>query len=123
MSSFITVEDTSTRTRIPARIRVCESFACRLRGVMFRPSLPRDQGLLLIMPRESRLDSSIHMLFVPFDLAIFWIDSNKEVVDKTTAKSWRPAYIPARAARYVLEVHPDHINALDIGHKLEFQHV
>jgi uncharacterized membrane protein (UPF0127 family) len=102
---------------------VCESFACRLRGLMFRSSLPRDRGLLLIMPRESRLDASIHMLFVPFDLAVFWISSGKEVVDKTTARSWRPAYIPSRAARYVLEVHPDHIDAYDIGHKVEFRHV
>jgi uncharacterized membrane protein (UPF0127 family) len=60
------------------------------------------------------------MFFVPFDLAVFWIDSAMEVVDKVMAKPWRPAYIPARAARCVLEVHPDLLADYEIGHKVEF---
>lgn len=86
---------------------------------MFRSSLPRDEGVLLVMPRESRLDSSIHMLFVPFDLAVFWINARMEVVDKVIAKSWRPAYIPGRAARFVLELHKDRIGDHQIGDKVE----
>ena len=88
---------------------------------MFRSHLNLDEGLLLAIGRDSRADSSIHMFFVPFDLAVIWINSNKDVVDKVIAKSWHPAYFPAAAARYTLEIHPEHFNAYEVGHKVEFQ--
>jgi uncharacterized membrane protein (UPF0127 family) len=73
---------------------------------MFRRDLGLDEGILLVQGRDSRLDSSIHMFFVPFDLAVFWIDSSLNVVDRVLARSWRPAYFPRQPARYILEVHP-----------------
>ncbi len=120
MPSFILIQNTNRPIDSPARIRICSSFACRLRGLMFRSGLDRNEGLLLQMPRESRLDSSIHMLFVPFALAVFWINSGMVVVDKVLAQPWRPAYFPARAARYVLEMHPDRLAQYEVGHKVEF---
>ena len=88
---------------------------------MFRRQLSPDEGLLLVIDRDARIDSSIHMLFVPFDLAVFWINSKMEVVDKVMARSWRPAYFPARAARYILEIHRSRYNDFEVGHKVEFQ--
>jgi uncharacterized membrane protein (UPF0127 family) len=88
---------------------------------MFRSHLGVDEGLLLVTDRDARLDSSIHMLFVPFDLAVFWINSQLEVVDKVIARSWRPAYFPARPARYILEIHTSRFNDYEIGQKVEFQ--
>lgn len=90
---------------------------------MFRTRLSRDEGLLLAQTRDSRLDSSIHMFFVPFDLAVFWINANMEVVDKIIAKPWRPAYFSKRAAKYVLEIHPDRIKDYEIGDKVDFKDV
>ncbi len=52
------------------------------------------------------------------DLAVFWINSELQVVDKVLAKSWRPAYVPCRPARYVLELHPDHLLDYEIGDKV-----
>jgi uncharacterized membrane protein (UPF0127 family) len=121
MSSIIYIQNLDKRIKEPVRVGYCDSFACRLRGLMFRSQLPMDEGLLLVIERDSRIDSSIHMLFVSFDLAVFWINSSMEVVDKRIARSWRPAYFPIRAARYVLEIHPAHINDYEIGHKVEFQ--
>jgi uncharacterized membrane protein (UPF0127 family) len=88
---------------------------------MFRPSLSPDEGLLLAQERDSRLDSSIHMLFVPFDLAVFWIDSSLTVVDKVIARSWRPAYLSRRPARYVLEIHPQRWGEYQVGDRIEIQ--
>ena len=105
----------------PAQVGFCDSFLCRLRGLMFRSSLGRDEGLLLVEGRDSRLDSSIHMFFVPFDLAVFWIDSSLTVVDKVIAKSWKPAYLPKAPARYILEIHPDRWEDYQIGDKVEFK--
>jgi uncharacterized membrane protein (UPF0127 family) len=86
---------------------------------MFRSGLDPDEGLLLQMPRESRIDSSIHMFFVPFALAVFWISSSLEIVDKVLAQPWHPAYFPSRAALYVLEMHPDRFAQYNVGHKVE----
>jgi uncharacterized membrane protein (UPF0127 family) len=59
------------------------------------------------------------MFFVPFDLAVFWIDSRMTVVDKVIARAWRPAYVPRRPARYILEVHPGRWDNYEIGHRVE----
>jgi uncharacterized membrane protein (UPF0127 family) len=61
------------------------------------------------------------MFFVPFDLAVVWINSSLCVVDKIIAKSWHPAYFPAQAARYTLEIHPQRFEDFRIGDRLEFR--
>ena len=105
----------------PACVGYCDSFLCRLRGLMYSSRLALDEGLLLVQSRDSRLDSSIHMFFVPFDLAVFWINSKMEVVDKVIARSWRPAYFPKIEAKYILEIHPDRFNDYNIGDYVEFK--
>ncbi len=117
----ILVNNLSRPLPSPARVGLCDSFACRLRGLMFRPSLDNDDGLLLVEGRDSRFDTSIHMFFVPFDIAVFWINSDLNVVDKVIAKSWRPAYAPSKPARYILEVHPEHWGDYEVGDKVEFK--
>ena len=105
----------------PLTAHYCDSFLCRLRGLMFRSSLPSDQGLLLVEARESRLDTAIHMLFVFMDLAVIWINSEQVVVDTVLARAWRPAYTSHRPARYILEIHPHRLDEFKIGDRVEFQ--
>jgi len=121
MTREIIVENKSRTNRTPARIRYCDTFLTQLRGFTFSSRLPQDEGLVLVGKRDSRLDSSIHMLFVSFDLAVFWIDSDMQVVDKVLAKSWRPAYFPKKPARYVLEVHPERWEEYEIGDTVQFK--
>lgn len=121
MTRFITIPNqTRTIASLP-RIQYCDTFLTQLRGFTFRARLARDEGLLLVGKRDSRLDSSIHMLFVSFDLAVFWIDSRMQVVDKVLAKSWRLAYFSRTPARYVLELHPERWGDYEIGDAVEFQ--
>lgn len=98
----------------------CDSFLCRLRGLMFHSRLAPDLGLLLVQPRDSRLDSAIHMLFVFMDLAVIWINSDKVVVDTVLARAWRPAYAPRSPARYILEILPARLGEFHTGDRLEF---
>jgi hypothetical protein len=119
MSAFVKVRNLDHETGELPRITVCRTFGSRLRGLMFRRALGTDEGLLLVGVRDQRLDSAIHMLFVPFDLAVVWINSNLEVADKVLARAWRAAYVPSRPARYVLEIHPVHFSSYDVGHKVE----
>jgi uncharacterized membrane protein (UPF0127 family) len=107
----------------PARVDYCDSFLCRLRGLMFRARLEPGEGLLLVEKRDSRLDTSIHMFFVSFNLAVFWINTDMTVVDKVLAQSWKPAYFPKAEARYTLEVHPDRWGDYEIGDKVKFENV
>lgn len=102
------------------RIKYCDTFLLQLRGFTFRSRLARDEGLVLVGTRDSRLDSSIHMLFVSFDLGVIWINSQMQVVDRVLAKSWRPAYFSKTPARYVLEVHPDRWDEFQIGDTVQF---
>lgn len=88
---------------------------------MFRSRLNPDDGLLLVEKRDSRIDTSIHMFFVPFDIAVFWINSEMTVVDKIIAKSWRPVYVPKADAKFTLEIHPDRFRDYEIGDKVDFR--
>jgi len=123
MQHPVIVRNLNRQIEQPARVGFCDSFLCRLRGLMFRARLDADDGLLLVEQRDSRLDTSIHMFFVPFDIAVFWINSEMTVVDKIIAKSWRPVYVPKAGARYTLEIHPDRFGDYEIGDKVEFTNV
>jgi uncharacterized membrane protein (UPF0127 family) len=105
----------------PIQARYCSSFACRLRGLTFRRNLPFDQGLLLVQSRDSRMDSSIHMLFVWIDLGIIWINNAQQVVDVRLARRWRPAYLPNRPARYVLELSPERLGDFNVGDQIRLE--
>jgi uncharacterized membrane protein (UPF0127 family) len=121
MPKLITVENKNRTITGPLRIKYCDTFLTQLRGLTFRSGISRDEGLLLVGKRDSRIDSSIHMLFVPFDLTVIWINSSMQVVDKVLAKSWRPAYFSQQPARYVLEIHPGRWGDFEIGDGVEFK--
>ncbi|NJC96209.1 MAG: hypothetical protein C3F07_05285 [Anaerolineales bacterium] len=123
MPRQINVENKNRNISNPPRIQYCDTFLTQLRGFTFRSRLARDEGLVLVGRRDSRLDSSIHMLFVSFDLAVFWINSEMKVVDKTLARSWRPAYFSKHPAKYVLEIHPDRWDDFEIGDRVQFTNV
>ena len=123
MPKQIIVENKSRKITPPPHIKYCDTFLTQLRGFTLRPHLSRDEGLVLVGTRDSRLDSSIHMLFVSFDLTVLWINSDMQVVDKVLAKSWRPAYFSKKPARYVLEIHPDRWVDYEIGDIVQFKDV
>jgi uncharacterized membrane protein (UPF0127 family) len=107
----------------PVSARYCASFFCQLRGLMFRRSLPPGEGLLLVQQRDTRLESSIHMLFMRIDLAVVWINSAGEVVDVRLARRWRPAYFPRRPACYILEANTARLDDFKVGDRVRFEEV
>ena len=121
MPKQIIIENQNRKLENLPRIKYCDTFLTQLRGLTFRPRLGLDEGLLLVGTRDSRLDSSIHMLFVAFDLTVIWINAEMKVVDKIIAKSWRPAYFSKQPARYVLEIHPERWRDYEIGDTVLFK--
>jgi uncharacterized membrane protein (UPF0127 family) len=103
------------------RIKWCDSFGAKLRGLMFRRAIAPDEGLVLVETRSSIAATSIHMFFVPFDIAAVWLDEDFKVVHSVLAKSWRPYYASPQAARYVLEGPPALLDHITIGDVLRFE--
>ncbi len=119
------VQARSERMESPVleRVRRCSSFLCRLRGLTFRTSLGRDEGLLLVGQRESRADAAIHMFFVFFPISAIWLDARGYVVDARLAYPFRPLYVPQAPARDVLEGPPALLDRVAVGDRLFFGEV
>jgi uncharacterized membrane protein (UPF0127 family) len=88
---------------------------------MFRRGLKPGEALLLVEKTDSRAAAAIHMLFVPFDLAVVWINSAGRVVDMVQARPWRPFYGPSAPARYILETHPDFLDKINRDEEVAFE--
>lgn len=114
----VTVHNLSRPSKSPILSRYCASFFCQLRGLTFRRSLPEDEGLLLVQRYDSKINASIHMLFVWMPLGIVWINSRYEVVDTRLALPWRPVYVPKKPAKYVLEIHPRRLEEFCKGDRI-----
>jgi len=98
---------------------LCRTFNTRLMGFMFRTNPDPYYGLFFPGEVDSKVNSAIHMFFVNFNLAVFWLDGNNIVVDKVLARRWHPFYIPGKAARHILELHENRIGDISIGDRLE----
>jgi uncharacterized membrane protein (UPF0127 family) len=102
----------------PFEARYCNSFLCRLRGLMFTSSIGQHEGLLMVQTSEDRINAAIHMFFMKYDLAVIWLNRDFRVVDVQLARRWRPAYSPAKPALYVLETHPERLKDFKIGDRI-----
>ncbi|MCJ7715999.1 MAG: DUF192 domain-containing protein [Anaerolineales bacterium] len=105
----------------PLRVKNCDTFFCRLRGLMFQDELDLDDGLLLVQKNESRSNAAIHMFFVGMNLGIIWLNKDRKVVDIRLAESWKPIYTPQRPALYILEINPLRMPEFNIGDELDFE--
>lgn len=61
------------------------------------------------------------MMFMWMDLAVVWIDGQYSVVDKVLARRWKLAYLPRKAAKYVLETGVFNLSDFNIGDKVLFE--
>lgn len=120
MPEWIVVRNPSRQGLLVARARWCESFLCRLRGLMFRKPLSPDEALLLVEAAPGRLNTGIHMAFVFQPLGVAWLDGEGKVVEARVALPWR-WYLPRAAARYVLEGTPEILTRLTEGDRLVFE--
>jgi len=119
-ADFRVLRNASTGKVVLEHARWCKSFWLRLRGLMFRFNLPEDEGLIFVYGRESRMDTSIHMFFMAFNIASIWLDKDGQVVDKQLAKVWRPFYGSRRPAQYVIEGRPVLLDRVNVGDRLSF---
>jgi uncharacterized membrane protein (UPF0127 family) len=119
MTRRVEIRNSSRGDRLLVTAVWCSSFACRLRGMMFRRACPPGEGLVLVLPRASRWDAAIHMAFVGFPLGVAWLDEENIVTATVVARSWR-VYLPPSRARYVLESTPELLESVGPGDRLNY---
>lgn len=117
----IQIKNKSQQLSQPIVARYCDTFFSRFRGLMFFRTIGPYTGALLVYKRNSIVDTGIHMLFMNFDIAVFWINSRMEVVDRRIARRWRSVLTPSEPAMYVLETLPQHYEEINNGDILEFE--
>jgi uncharacterized membrane protein (UPF0127 family) len=117
----VSIENRTHPTPGELKAEYCDSFVGRFRGLMFRKALLDGEGLLLVERSDSRINAAIHMLFMNFDIAAVWIDSQMRVVDVQLARRWHPSYVPCLPARFILETHPEYLSYFQIGDQVTFR--
>lgn len=117
----IRVENLSRPQKSSLIVDVCDNFWLQFRGLMFRSDLKDDQGLIFFGSQENRIDSSIHMFFMKFDIAVVWLNKNNQVVDVRLARRWPPIYIPQKPAVNFLELHALRLGEFQVGDYLALE--
>jgi uncharacterized membrane protein (UPF0127 family) len=118
--THVDVVNRQTGAVLARSARWCSSRASRLRGLQYRRRLEPGEALILVKPRDSIFNSSIHMLWVFFPIAAVWINSQGQVTSTQLAKPWRPYYASPKPARYVLEAAPSLLEHVKVGDVLDF---
>jgi uncharacterized protein len=96
----------------------------RMKGLMFRESLPEDAGMLFIFPYMDQHSFWMKNTLIPLD--IIWLNDKKEIVYFATAQPCTEdpcsSYAPMQKAKYVLEVNEGFAkkHSLKMGTRLEF---
>jgi len=123
MAKWCQIVNRTDKKTIVNQAKWCTGFLCKLKGFMFRRSIEDDEALVFVHRRDNRINTSIHMFFVPFDLGVIWVNQAGEVVDFVCAKPWRPSYAPKKPASYVIELHPDKLKSIRVGDFVDFNSV
>jgi uncharacterized protein len=105
----------------PFEVKYCATFFSKLLGLMFRKEISPYSGVLLVEPQDSIVATTIHMLFMNFDICTVWIDRSGTVVDVQLAKRWRLIYTPQKPASLVLETHTSHLSDFKVDDKIEYE--
>lgn len=117
----VTVINQSRPLKNSLQAGYCNTFFCILRGLSFRKTLPKDWGLLIVEPRDTRVNSAIHMFFMSFDIGVVWVNQAGLVVDKCFAKKWVTIKAPQKPARFTLEIAPERLDEFQIGDQIRFE--
>jgi len=123
MTKWRVLKKTPNNKVVLKRVKLCDNFWTRFRGLQLVRHLPEDEGLLFVTGSENRANTTIHMFFMFFSIGVVWLDASGKVVDKCFAKPWRPAYAPRSPAQYFVEANPTILDKVEIGDMLRFDEV
>jgi len=96
--------DVKFKGKVIFKGKLCKNFFSKFRGLMFSKKLKKSRCLIFVNDFQSRINSSIHMLFVFFPIDVVFLDFNYEVVDVRTAYPFISFIMPKKKAKYVIEM-------------------
>ena len=88
-----------------------DTFFKRFKGLMGK----KDFDHVLVF--SNLTDSSIHTMFMRFEIDVYFIDENRKVFDKISLKPWK-FYKPKKQAKYIVETKKGKLD-LKIGDELD----
>ncbi len=122
-NKYYQLTNQTTPLTSPLKVKYCSSFLCKFKGLSWRASLPQEEGLLLVQSKDSKLDSSIHMFGMFFDLAIIWINEQNQIVDVKPAYKWRSILFPQQPAKYALEINIERLSEFKKGEIIHLEEI
>jgi uncharacterized membrane protein (UPF0127 family) len=102
------------------KVRFASNTWERTKGLMFENEKNFNYALVFSFPVESRIATSLHMLFVFFPIDVLFLNKNKVIVDKATLTPFMPNYTPRKAAKYVIEMPMGKAKGFKIGQKVSW---
>jgi uncharacterized membrane protein (UPF0127 family) len=131
-SSNITEELDLSKVTFPNGVKInaetMRSEAERMRGLMFRESLPSGRGMLFIHPKENNFHYWMYQTKIPLDL--IWMDHDRRIVEmsldtppcRSSSAKECPNYGGNHKSKYVLEVNAGiaRKNGLKTGDVLDY---
>ena len=95
------------------------------KGVLGKKDLKRSEGVLLDMKGRWGLSilHSIHMVGVPFPMAVAWLDISGEIISVQLAQSGRFYFPPGISTKnaYILELSVHHLELLTRAKKISWK--
>ena len=105
-----------------AKIKIANSFFKRFLGLMFKARC--DYPLLFEIPQNIKIKerSSIHSLFMRFELTLVFIDDDNLIYEIANLKPWK-YYVPKKGAKYIIEFDKNEFENYDlkIGDEIELK--
>ncbi len=105
---------------IMRNVKFAKTTLERTKGLMFEEKKNFNYALIFEFPIESKIGTSLHMLFVFFPIDVLFLDKNQKVVDKVTLQPFIPNYTPKKAAKYVIELPVGKTKGIKIGQKINW---
>lgn len=89
--------------KILGNVKIAKTFFQKFKGLMLVKEF--DYALVFVLEKESRIEASIHMLFMRTAIDVAFLDKKKRVVDlKKGLKPWALNYTPKRKAAFIVEM-------------------
>ncbi|MEM5832090.1 MAG: DUF192 domain-containing protein [Candidatus Aenigmatarchaeota archaeon] len=94
-------------------VEIANNYFKRLRGLMFRRKI--DKPLVIVLEKESRINSIIHSFFVFFKFDAVFLNSKNVVVDlKEDIMPFTLFILPKKPAKFVIELKKGEIRRRNI---------
>jgi len=105
---------------IAKNIEFAGSLASKIKGMMFRKSIPDDYAMIFTFERPASID--VHMLFVFFPLDIIFLDKDKKISGYARLKPWL-GYKAMKNIMYIIEMKAGTIEkySISIGAQMELK--